>query len=76
MYNQNWQDEMEAELNGRDDYWSEIRAEHQESKEALDAEQAFYFQEDCIRTQDEMEARGGPDHHFAARMADSDFIPF
>lgn len=47
-----------------------------ESKESLDAEREFWFQEDCIRTQDDMEARGGPDYRFAALYAEHDGIPF
>ncbi len=48
-----------------------------ECKSGLDAEREHYFQEDCVRHQDNMEARGGPDHQRAAEFAyHDDFCPF
>jgi hypothetical protein len=64
MYNSEWQFEMEAELNARDDYWSEIAAEHHESQEALDYEAEMNYQEEVKANLDAMEARGGPAYFF------------
>jgi hypothetical protein len=60
MFQHIWQEEMDYEVNARDDYWAEIAAEHKEDQSTLDAEQQYYFEQNCIAEQDAMEARQGP----------------